>query len=70
MTAIVASFTLSKAAMSASAMGVVVTAAPDQTSAGCEADADGVGAAAGAYSGPIRPLIPFQFGRPFRFIPA
>jgi len=23
-----------------------------------------------AYSGPIRPLIPFQFGRPFRFMPA
>jgi hypothetical protein len=21
----------------------------------------------GAYSGPIRPLIPFQFGHPFRF---
>jgi hypothetical protein len=23
-----------------------------------------------AYSGPIRPLIPFQIGHPFRFIPA
>ena len=44
LSAIVASLTLSKAATSAAAMGVVVTAAPDQRAAVCEAAADGVGA--------------------------
>jgi hypothetical protein len=29
-----------------------------------------IGSDMDAYSGPIRPLIPFQIGHPFRFIPA